>query len=48
MNEKYEIRHFIDNQYAVYDKNGNDILYKGDIVEINAWISMKEKGFNIY
>jgi hypothetical protein len=51
MNEKYEIYHFQDNEYAIYFKGdierGRLYQYRGNLEEINAWMSLKEKGFDI-
>lgn len=44
---KYEIRIWQDNEYAVYDENNmNEPLFIGSLEEVNAWISLKEKGYN--
>lgn len=41
----------MDDEYAVYHKddnyNYNDYLFKGTLEEVNAWLSLKEKGFDI-
>lgn len=51
MNEKYEISIWMDNIYAVYDKVNDpyhaDYVFKGTLEEINAWMSLQEKGFII-
>lgn len=49
MSDKYEIRFWQDNEYAVYYKGviEGDYLFKGTLEEVNAWISLKEKGFEI-
>lgn len=51
MNEKYAIRMYQDNEYAVYDKDKDlgfyEYEFKGSLEEVNAWISLREKGFNI-
>lgn len=48
MEKEYEIRLWQDNVYAVYPKdNPTDYEFKGSLEEVNAWISLKEKGFNI-
>ena len=47
---KYEVSHWQDNEYAVYKKDEDglqDIVFRGTIEEVNAWISLKEKGYNI-
>lgn len=48
MKQKYEIKHWQDDQYAVYTMGEyNDYLFKGTLEEVNAWISLKEKGYDI-
>lgn len=49
MKEKYEIRIWQDNEYAVYEKNDSygDYVFKGTLEEVNAWLSLKEKGFEV-
>lgn len=48
MNEKYDIRIWQDDQYAVYEKdNYENYLFRGTIEQVNAWLSLQEKGFNI-
>lgn len=49
MSDKYEIRFWQDNEYAVYEKDTYDgnYLFKGTLEEVNAWLSLKEKGFNL-
>ena len=48
MESKYIIRLWQDNIYAVYSKEDQygDYLFKGTLEEVNAWISLKEKGFD--
>ena len=47
MEQKYEIRHWQDTNYAVYlTGEYEDYLYRGSIEEVSAWITLKEKGFN--
>lgn len=48
MNEKYEIHHLKDNEYVVYEKDDQegDTLFSGTLEQVNAWISLKEKGFS--
>ncbi len=48
MKEKYDISFYQDKQYAVYKKGEwDDILFLGTLEEVNAWISLQEKGFDI-
>lgn len=49
MNDKYEIRFWQDNQYAIYYKDNleGDYIFRGTLEEVNAWLSLKEKGFEI-
>ena len=53
MNEKYEIGFWQDNIYAVYLKSDYlkgdraEAVFRGTIEEVNAWLSLKEKGFDI-
>lgn len=49
MNEKYTIEHWADNIYAVYniDEEDGKYVFKGSLEEVNAWLSLKEKGFNL-
>jgi hypothetical protein len=49
MNDKYEIRFWMDNEWAVYEKGKYDdnYLFKGSLEEVNAWLSLKEKGFDL-
>lgn len=49
MNEKYDIRFEMDNEYGIYEKYlEGDCLFKGNLEQVNAWISLREKGFEIY
>jgi hypothetical protein len=45
----YEIRFWQDNEYAVYSKDVEalDYLFRGTLEEVNAWLSLKERGFNL-
>lgn len=47
--EKYEIRFCQDNELAVYLKGDyeGDYVFKGSLEEVNAWLGLKEKGFEI-
>lgn len=48
MNEKYDIRFEMDNEYGVYEKDSQGSpLFIGSLEEVNAWLSLREKGFNI-
>ena len=49
MSDKYEIRHWQDNEYAVYPKDDWQAKYvfRGTLPEVNAWMSLQEKGFTI-
>ena len=48
MSDKYEIRAWCDNEYAVYEKGSHgQHLFIGTIEQVNAFISLKEKGFNL-
>jgi len=48
MNNKYDIRIWQENEYAVYLKDDPyDYVFKGTLEQINAWISLEEKGFEI-
>jgi len=48
MNEKYEIRFWQDSEWAVYEKGSyGDYVFKGTLEEVNAWLSLREKGFEI-
>ena len=48
MNTKYDIRFWQDNQWAVYPKGEyGDYLFRGNLEEVNAWLSLKEKGFDL-
>ena len=50
MNGKYIIRKHDDREYAVYLQTEHDIdlarVFIGSLEEVNAWISLKEKGFD--
>ena len=44
MNEKYEMRAWQDNIFAIYLKDvTTDYVYKGTIEECNAWIDLQSK-----
>lgn len=46
----YQIRNYQDNIYAVYPEDVTDLcdyLFKGALPEVNAWISLNEKGYDI-
>jgi len=47
--EKFEIRHWLDDIYAVYlkDDKSDNYLFKGTLSEIDAWLSLKQKGFDL-
>jgi len=48
LSEKYDIRIYMDDIYAVYLKDNNgDYLFKGTLQEVNAWLDLQSKGFNI-
>ena len=48
MKEKYDIRFYQDNQYQIYNKDTyENALFTGTIEEVNAWLSLQEKGFTI-
>ncbi len=47
MNEKYDIRFWQDAEYAIYKKGENQHIFIGTLEEVNAWLSLKEKGFDI-
>lgn len=49
MSDKYDIRFWQDEEYAVYPKDDYEASYvfKGTLEEINAWMSLQEKGFSI-
>lgn len=48
MNNEYQIRIWQDNIYAVYKiGDWHNYLFKGTLEEVNAWLSLKEKGFDI-
>lgn len=43
MDETYEIKIYQDNLYAVYYIDSDNSLFIGTIVEVSAWINLKEK-----
>lgn len=43
--DKYEIKFDMDNLYVLYEDNV--FIMRGTLENINAYISLKEKGFNI-
>jgi hypothetical protein len=45
---KYVIRFWQDDEYVVYreDNIGGEYLFKGTLEEVNAWVSLKEKGYD--
>jgi hypothetical protein len=51
--EKYSIHVWQDNEYAVYPADyvyglsDDSYLFKGTLQEVNAWLELKEKGFNV-
>jgi len=50
MNNEYEVRLWQDDIYAVYnvgDTFSGNYLFKGTLPEVNAWLSLKEKGYNV-
>ena len=48
LSNKYDIRIWQDDTYAVYEKGKwNNYLFKGTIEAVNAWLSLNEKGFDI-
>lgn len=47
---KYKIQLIMDSQYGVYladDDYCNDCLFSGSLSEVNTWLALKEKGYNI-
>lgn len=49
MKNKYTIEFWQDDEYVVYEVGGDPdrYVFKGTLVEVEAWISLKEKGFEI-
>lgn len=49
MKDEYEIKLWQDDIYAVYPKDTETFayLFKGTLPEVNAWLDLKAKGFNI-
>lgn len=47
MNDRYEVRLLMDRQYAVYDKYMEENVYTGSLPEVNAWLDLKAKGFDV-
>ena len=47
MNEKYDIRFWQDDRWAVYHKEENEHLFIGTLEEVNAWLELKEGGFDL-
>lgn len=49
MDKKYNISFWQDNEWAVYDRDSNssEYVFRGTLEEVNAWISLKEKGFEL-
>ena len=49
MDKIYQIHMWSDDIYAVYpageDWSGSDYLFKGNIVQVNAWLELVKKGF---
>lgn len=43
---KYEIRFYQDNIYEVYEEGVNGAVFRGTLEQVNAWISLKQKGFD--
>ena len=46
---KYKIKIYQDNICEVYNEEDSefyDYLFKGTLEEVNAWISLKEKGYD--
>ena len=38
---------WFDNQWAVYENDGGERVFIGTIEEVNAWLSLKDKGYEI-
>lgn len=48
LSQKYEIRFQMDNIWEVYLKGTyGSPEFQGTLLEVNAWIELKEKGFDI-
>lgn len=49
LNEKYDVRIDMDDLYTVNNKDdySNDYLFRGTLTEVNAWLELQKKGFNI-
>ena len=47
MNNKYDVRLLQDNIYGLYilGDDYNDLIFKGTIEQVNAYLSLEEKGF---
>lgn len=48
MKEKYEIKHWQDDVYAVYKKvdSNEQQIFTGTLETMCAWITLKEKGYD--
>lgn len=49
MNNKYryKICHLKDSEYEIVEMETEDCVFQWSLEEINAWISLKEKGFDL-
>lgn len=47
---KYKIQLIMDSQYGVYlseDDYNENCLFSGSLSQVNAWLSLKEKGYDL-
>ena len=50
MKDLYDVIWWQDNEYAVYNKGESpdgEQLFVGTIEQVNAWLDLKAKGFNL-
>lgn len=47
LSEVYEIRIIEDDTWGIYEIGKNKCLFSGNFSEINAWLSLQEKGFDL-
>lgn len=47
MNEKYYIQIWLDSTWGVYRKEDGELLFKGSLSDVNAWMDLNAKGFDL-
>jgi hypothetical protein len=47
MSDKYNIRVYMDDEYGVYSIESGELVFKGSLQTVNAWIQLQKEGFDL-